>query len=1216
MKDMKRFSVVFLSLLVLAAAAGSVAPEWGNLKLLTGKSAVFLTENDRRPIRITVEPDRALAAAVVVRPEKEGFALDTAPVFEKGARKVNVCFLTIPEKEFPAARYRLSLTVEGPKGSALALYFEGKTPDGKHFYKMKPATLSGARETFTFDEAVPRKMEELHLRFDFLSPGLYRIFDAGFEAVDAPVPAPVSARKPTARKPELIFYAPFDGNGEAVTAGGRKSPLEERNTVYTEGIRGGALRTSKAAGSMLRYAVSGNLLPDAGTISLWFKPEWKAFAGTSSERSGWRTLLTMDRPASRLGSGAVWFWCWGNLLRGDTSDMRDDYRTSSLILEPGNWRHLAFTWDENTGEKHLYINGRRVDSRRDGDSPLRLRSAEPAAAAAPIESFFVGGFGESEQADGLIDELKIFSAPLSAEALRREAGTLLPLELEVHSNYLPAGGESLLDFTVLNRGSGPVPVRWRLLDAGGRIVAESAEESLIPRDGAKRFREAVGALAGGRHRLEVPGNSGREGATIWKFRADSPWSVPAGELKLEPVDRVLPDPELGPERFLVIGELRRGTLDGRPYLEAGRERGDRFAVRFQLPDAESAYLIEWEYPDDAKRTADIIAQSSQLKESEYELQTGYAAGDEYRNTGRMLVQRNIYFPRSKDITLVFMSARADAPAAVGEIRIFRIAGGLPDAAVKPAEPVDGWTRTVGIYYEDPAINNGFGVNGTSIDQFETMVDRLIAYMKYSGQNLLAYPMVWYHGYIGEEYNPRSHIPEFAEAFLTKFDAAGLEFMATMNQNNIEIPPGMVTREAVESGALHDSPVAIWDTGKPNPGGWHGTPPNFNILHPDVQKEVLANLDRILKVGAPHPSFKGVVLHLPRHAMLWFGDLKSGYNDYAVEAFEKETGIQVPVDRNDPMRGRLYAEWLLANAREPWIDWRCRKLSEFYRILAERIAAARPDLRLVINSMIPVPEIGAANYTAADFVKVKNREAGLDPRYYAGIGNVILDQTVYPADYRWRGGKPIRPEVHQRLRTIDMEPGYYEFLTSAKLPWIHMHDRYWESAIGASNRKDHWSDKPNALQAPWFREQGWRVSTVNPAGFHAMRHYVLPLRYQDLLGVTKGGFLIGSYGMEPYLVPFARAFRALPAKRFSDLETASEVVKARKLDHGGSTYFYVVNTADVPAVAEVSAGSGKVIDLVSGGEVAVSGGAFRIELGPYQLRSFRIPGGATVGVTVK
>ena len=120
MKDMKRFSVVFLSLLVLAAAAGSVAPEWGTLKLLTGKSAVFLTENDRRPIRITVEPDRALAAAVVVRPEKEGFALDTAPVFEKGARKVNVCFLTIPEKEFPAADGR------GTEGERARPLFRGE----------------------------------------------------------------------------------------------------------------------------------------------------------------------------------------------------------------------------------------------------------------------------------------------------------------------------------------------------------------------------------------------------------------------------------------------------------------------------------------------------------------------------------------------------------------------------------------------------------------------------------------------------------------------------------------------------------------------------------------------------------------------------------------------------------------------------------------------------------------------------------------------------------------------------------------------------------------------------------------------------------------------------------------------------------------------------------------------------------------------------------
>ncbi len=1212
-----------LCLAALTAGAGSAAPEWEKLALREFPNQKCLAEGKETRIRVTSEPDRSLAAPVGVTLGKDGFALDTVPAFEKGAKKVNICFLTIPGKEFPAPRYRLSLTLEGAKGSRLALYFEGKTPDRKHFYRMKPVTLSGGKETFSFEEAVPRKMEELHLRFDFLSPGVYRIIDASFdpveegEAVAAAVPQPVPAVKRPARKPELLFYAPFDGNAAAATAGGEARPLEERGTGYADGVRGGALRTGKASGSVLRYAVAGNLLPESGTISMWFKPEWKEFAAGTTDKGVWRTLLSMDRPAARLGSGAVWFWCWGNLLRGDTSDADDNFRVAARMLEPGNWRHLAFTWDGATGEKHLYINGRRVDSRRDSESPLRLKTAVSSELSVPIESFYVGGFGGGEQADGLIDELRIFSAPLSAEELAREVGTLLPLELEVRSNYLMPGGDARLDFTVTNRRPEPVSVSWRLLDESGNIAARGSGGSTIPGGGSKTFREPAAVAAPGRYLLEVSDGGDRESRSVRVLRAGSPWSVPAGELKLEPVANVLPDPALGPERFLAIGETRKGELDGRPYLEAGKERGDRFAVRFHLPDAQSAYLIEWEYPDDARRTADIIAQSSLLKESEYELQTGYASGDEYRNTGKMLTQRSIYFPRSTDVTLVFMSARADTPAAAGEIRVSRIAGGLPEAAVRPAAPVGGRTRTVGIYYEDPAINNGFGVNGSSAEEFETMIDRVVAYMKYSGQNLLAYPMVWYHGYIGEEYNPRSHVPEFAEAFLTRFDAAGLEFMATMNQNNMELPPGLVTQQAVDSGALHSSPVSIWDTGKPNPGGWHGTPPNFNILHPDVQNEVLGNLDRILAVGAPHPSFKGVVLHLPRHAMLWFGDLKNGYNDYAVEAFEKETGIRVPVDRNEPMRGRLYAEWLLANAREPWIDWRCRKLAGFYRRLAERVAAARPDLRLVINSMIPVPEVGAANYTAADFVKAKNREAGLDPKYYTGLANVIWDQTVYPADYRWREGRPVKPEVHERMRVIDMEPQYYELLEGAEQPWIHLHDRYWESAIGATNRgREHWSDKPNALAAPWFKEQGWRVSTINPAGFHAMRHYVLPLRYHDLLGVTKGGFLIGTYGMEPYLAPFAKAFRALPAKRFSDLETGSETVRARVLEHAGSTWFYVVNTADVPAAATVTPGGGGTIDLVTEQPVELSGGTFRLELEPYQLRSFRAPGGRNIAVEVE
>ena len=175
----------------------------------------------------------------------------------------------------------------------------------------------------------------------------------------------------------------------------------------------------------------------------------------------------------------------------------------------------------------------------------------------------------------------------------------------------------------------------------------------------------------------------------------------------------------------------------------------------------------------------------------------------------------------------------------------------------------------------------------------------------------------------------------------------------------------------------------------------------------------------------------------------------------------------------------------------------------------------------------------------------------------------------------------------------------------------MHDRYWESAIG-STRKEHWSDKPNALTAPWIREQSWRVSTLNPAGVHAMRHYVLPLRYTDLLGITKGGFLIGSYGMEPLLTPFIKAFRALPAKRFHDLPGGSDFIKARALEYGGAFWFYVVNTHHVPGTVKISV-NGECTDLVTGGK---QNGSFELALAPYELRSFRAPAGSKIAVSCR
>jgi hypothetical protein len=236
-----------------------------------------------------------------------------------------------------------------------------------------------------------------------------------------------------------------------------------------------------------------------------------------------------------------------------------------------------------------------------------------------------------------------------------------------------------------------------------------------------------------------------------------------------------------------------------------------------------------------------------------------------------------------------------------------------------------------------------------------------------------------------------------------------------------------------------------------------------------------------------------------------------------------------------------------------------------------------------------------------YIDTLNREAGIDVRLYRDTPNIIFSQAIYPADYRheYVTRKKWTDEQTLYLRDRYQLPGIYKTLSEAAKPWLHMHDRYWETSIGANRH-----GAGLTLDAAWLEEHPWRVSTLNPASFHAMRNYVLPLRYRDLLGVTKGGFLIGTYGMEEHLTPFARAFRALPARLFSDMPQSTDTVKYRALKDSGKTWFYVVNTDDRPAAFTVKPAGGAVTDLLTGASPAeYADGRLELKLAPYQLRSF-------------
>ncbi|MBQ2821250.1 MAG: LamG domain-containing protein, partial [Thermoguttaceae bacterium] len=335
--------------------------------------------------------------------------------------------LNVPGIDVKSAENRtffFTLDVEGTKDTPVNVYLEGRNSDGKFLaVHLKrggrfSGTLSGKRQKMFFLAFIPKGVQELHWRFDFFKAGLFRLY--GVKTRFLPTQDPTEEMK---LEPELIFHLPFDGNTEPKTAFGEKKPLESRNVDFVPGLSGQAANFTRKRSPALRYALEKNLDPQRGTISVWVK-------GDSAD-AGWRTMLTMPWNAeTRIGSGAVWFWLWCGKLRCDTSDVMDQSITS-VPLDLEEWTHLVFSWDPF--RMRAFVNGKLVaggvppEKRLEPFMPFlydRLDYAE----------FHVGNyFGNA--LEGAMDELKIFSAPLSEREVLALYQQFRPLSLALDELY-------------------------------------------------------------------------------------------------------------------------------------------------------------------------------------------------------------------------------------------------------------------------------------------------------------------------------------------------------------------------------------------------------------------------------------------------------------------------------------------------------------------------------------------------------------------------------------------------------------------------------------------------------------------------------------------------------------------------------------------------------------------------------------------------------------
>lgn len=702
--------------------------------------------------------------------------------------------------------------------------------------------------------------------------------------------------------------------------------------------------------------------------------------------------------------------------------------------------------------------------------------------------------------------------------------------------------------------------------------------------------------------------------------------------------------DYGPDKYFGLGEVRVVRSEAGPYREAGAKADSRFGYRFAIRHVGRPHLAVIRYPDDKTRSMSISDGTC------YDLSIGIFTGAAHPThvytglaqpvSGRMLEVRQVFWPRWTDCSIVLGNTVDGEPAAAASVAIHELED-LSSFRV-PGDRGDGSRRRLGIQYEDPC--------GRMADlgamTFQEWLDRMVAYARHSGQTTLTYPILWYHGpFYPSQREPVNYFDwsvagkdrklyvrwttqpnDWVAELLQRFGQERLEFTSQlsllrlgslMQRMNVDLDAIKAGKDTINNMMFDDhvqsgtgewtteynirnfaqlteyreagKPLAQfpWAYGEKRPKHWG---PIFNPLHPTVQQAVLGTVQEIVDRYGRYPAYKGVDFFFWPSTILWFGSLKSGYDDYTVSLFQKETGIAVPVDAKAPDRFSRRHAFLTGKVKPQWVAWRCEKVRDLFRRIRDVVVRARPDLRVTITvqgGSLPSHRDGGLDLvllSKESGINVNRSYTAHQPTPDDGQDAVNAFHGVWIFN-SWieRWGK------HKWFRCDPSDP---QTLAMAKIEGKPVEGI---SRMGSEYPPDGF----------WWDSQ-LRITPAYAGGIHFLQHYAHAVAQYDARSITRGGLALDK-GHAELIQPFALAYRALPAKRFDTVGDSTDPVAVRTLVDDGRRYLYLVNREYYPVAVEVRLdnGPGKATNLATNRTVD-AGARWTIALGPYELQSYELP----------
>lgn len=751
--------------------------------------------------------------------------------------------------------------------------------------------------------------------------------------------------------------------------------------------------------------------------------------------------------------------------------------------------------------------------------------------------------------------------------------------------------------------------------------------------------------------LQVLDAEGRFVDRVIQYVVIDPATAPvaAPEVKLELVQEINcatqePDYATNPTRVIhaPCGAYREsGTVGRFDYGGAN----DLFAYTLTLPTIQDLYMVEVDYPDDDYRTF-TIALAEQLV-NPYAPTTGVDSGGIYSLSNSLQTSRLYYWPRNTDPRLVFVNWVSGQRAAAAKIRVYRVTSALGVRASGPGE------RLFGLWQEEPGREYGnFGTmpRGNEWWNLTPAMERLGQLSNLIGANLFEPTLCVYQSMAW----PSNELPGFQMVDgggmtvegprslkdpLRK-DLVRMELLMSEKYKLNYVGQLFVTPQRylykyldlrfggdgkLDAQATGDDTVNVevatapfglkpWLTASKS-GRPQGTP-YLNPVYPAVQEWATDLVSEVAQRYRDYPAFRGVALRL----MGWqfaawqcFPSLDFGYDDFTVALFSKDTGLTLPVpaDVNDPQRFRKRYDWIMANAYDKWVEWRCAKIYSYHSRLAQAVTAARPDLKLYLDAE-------SSSFDGPDIERFDEkgwlgeiRGTGLDPARIARNPALVLKSyNDYPYGSRsfWRGRV-------SGAENCDMwaNPVPLPFSHNAKpAPGGTTNSIYYNASSFEGNfaRYDQLG-----LQAPSRnREAIHGAGVVHAAGRHMLDRFANAFAEGNMTCITDGNHGQNFALTQPqYTAEMWENYRALPAIGMTRYPPSGDPVAVWSGRQAGQLYFYVVNRVDYPVEIQLKLSRATAVTaLAEGKRVVLRSGALRLNLDSYQFLAFSCDAAAEFG----